>query len=155
MSSKKQVAKIGRGHAEVRQNPQGGGLMRVEDVVSYDLPHESALLLTIDSLQDLELKQMMKQSYWDVHTQRKELSAKIVEKNEARADKALDAEIKLREKTQFRGFISFLCVFVGFMVAVLMDVPASSLWPFSIFFIGSAGIYLLGKFGDKNSPPSK
>lgn len=155
MSRKKQVAKIGLGHAEVRQNPQDGALMRVEDVVSYDLPQEAALLLTIDSLQDAELKQMMKQSYWDIHTQRKELASKIVERNEARADKALDAEIRLREKTQLRGFISFILVFIGFMVAVLTQVPSTALWAFSIFFIGSAGIYLLRKFGDKDTPSGK
>ena len=90
------------------QDPRGGVLRRVEDVVSLDLPNESALLLTIDGLKDEELKQMMMRSYWEAHVLRKELSEKLVERNEARADKALDAEIKLREKTQNRGFISFL-----------------------------------------------
>lgn len=155
MSHRKQGAKIGRGHAVERQDPRGGGLMRVEDVVSLDLPNESALLLTIDGLKDEELKQMMMRSYWEAHVLRKELSEKVVERNEARADKALDAEIKLREKTQNRGFISFLPVFIGFMAAVFFGVSHYSLWAFSIFFIGSAGIYALKKFGDRTPPSGK
>ena len=152
MAAKNPIAKIGRGHAETRRDSQSGELERVEDVESYDLPTEAAFLLTVDSLQDPELKSMLKQSYWEVHSQRKELAAKVLEKNEERADKAMDAEIKLRERAQWLGFAGFVIVLICFMVALWMRVPSAALWTFSIFFAGSASVYLLGKLGGRGAP---
>lgn len=154
MNKSRTGAKIGRGHAEMAPTPSGG-VQRIEEVVSYDIPHESAFLMTVDSLQDPELKKLMIDSYKDIHEHRKAVENRIIERNENRQDRALEANIRINLFIQIGGFISFITVFIGFMVAVLAGCPYQVLWPFSIFFFGSAGIYLLRKFGDKdNSPPS-
>ena len=148
MSKHRPSARIGRGHSEIVPTPEGE-LRRVEDVVSYDLPQESAFLMTVDGLQDPELKKLMLETYRDIHNHRKDIENRVVERNERRQDRALEASIRLNQWIQIGGFVAFLLVFAGFMWAVLLGLSYKVLLTFSVFFLGSAGIYALRKFGDK------
>lgn len=154
-ADRRKAARIGRAHAEVRRNPDDGSLVRFEDSVNFDLPHESAFLMTVDGLQDAELKKLMMQSYWEIHSKRLEMASKAQERAELRADRALEADIRLRNKNMTNAFWLFILVLIGFMVGVFLKIPATCLWAYGIFFLGPAGFYALAKFGSKNSPPSE
>lgn len=153
-NAKRKSARIGRAHAEVRQNPNDGSLVRFEDSVNFDLPQESAFLMTVDGLQDVELKQMMMKSYREIHYKKLEMASKAQERAESRADRALEAEIRLRDKNMRNAFVLFILVLIGFMVGVFLRIPATCLWAYGIFFLGPAGFYALAKFGSKSPQPS-
>lgn len=102
-----------------------------------------ATMITIDGMHNEEIRQRFMLMVESRNNHDKEIEKKAQERAEARADRALEAEISLRKETMLLVFIIFLLLVGGFIAAVLSGVPASCLYAFGIFFAaGGVAIFV-------------
>lgn len=146
-------AHLQAGHAEYKQNSENNGLIRTEDLMSVDIPEETAFLMAMDNLQNAEVKETVLTCFKDTHEHRKSIMTKAHERMEVRADKANDAYIIRKYIEQVINLIAFLALVAAFVYCQQNGATAAQLWALGVFAAGGVSLYAVRWWKNKNVPP--
>lgn len=144
-------AHLQSGHAEYKQNSEKNELIRTEDLMSVDIPEETAFLMAMDNLQNAEVKETVLSCFKDTHEHRKSIMTKAHDRMEQRADKANDAYIKRKDREQTHQLIIFIILIGAFVYCQQHGASAYQLLCFAIFFLGPAGYKYIKSLLAKNN----
>ncbi len=139
MSSPKHMRPIVKGQS--KDNAPDG---REECIVGGLASANVSDLLFIDQIQNNELRQL----YMDEFRKNCELSRTLVQASqaneEARITRRNESDITIRHRSQMFGLFFIISVLIAFVYCESLNVSASCLWPFSIFFAGSVILFISG-----------
>lgn len=119
------------------------------------MPDSVVSMIALDQIKNPDIRErfMIMVENRDDHD--KDIEERAFEREEARADHKLEADIKLRNASMSCVFVLFLILAIGFIICAAMGVDSTCLWAFSIFF-APAGIALFVNFFNwKNNKPGQ
>lgn len=121
-------------------SPQGKEECIVGGMASSDVSD----LMFIDQIQNDDLRTL----YMDEFRKDCELRRSIVQTScaneEARITRQNESDITIRQRSQMFGLFFIVAVLGAFVYCEYLHVPASCLWPFSIFFAGTVILFISG-----------
>ena len=103
------------------------------------LPREAYIIAIIDEVKDNQLKNALIDIMKDAH-----------KSEQHREDERNSAQISRSFHSLYMAGVLFFLVLIAFSVCLHFGAPASCLWAFSVFFLGSVGVFALGRFRAKD-----
>lgn len=113
-----------------------------------------AAMVTIDGMQNPEIQQRFMKLIEERELHNRELDKCRQDRADARADRALEEEIRISNKVITHVFILFLLLVLGFLSAVFLGVSAPILYAFGVFFVAS-GIAVFARLRYQQRKPDR
>ena len=144
-------AHIQKGHAEIIKDADGKEIAKTAELLSVDISEETAFLMTIDNLQDSEVKTKILKQLQDIHETRLKVIQTSQARGEARADRTNAANINCKYLEQIRDLIAYIILIAAFVYCQQHGATSSQLWAFSIFVAGGTGLYVFKLYNNRNN----